>query len=101
MTASGQGEKVLVVEAAHLRGDVVLASASFDGSVLPSTCPSVTLAFAAADGGVADGGRDAVADTGVDPVPMMRECKKILASRPKAELLWASSREVLNIFQAD
>ena len=31
----------------------------------------------------------------------MRECKRILASRPKAELLWASPRELLNIFQAD
>jgi transaldolase len=42
-----------------------------------------------------------IADTGVDPVPHMRECKKILAARPKAELLWASPRELLNIFQAD
>jgi transaldolase len=41
-----------------------------------------------------------VADTGVDPVPHMIEAKKILASRPKAELLWASPRELLNIFQA-
>ena len=42
-----------------------------------------------------------IADTGIDPLPHMRECKKILASRPKAELLWASPRELLNIFQAD
>jgi transaldolase len=42
-----------------------------------------------------------IADTGVDPVPHMRECKKILAVMPKAELLWASVREVLNIFQAN
>jgi transaldolase len=42
-----------------------------------------------------------IADTGVDPVPHMRECKKILAARPQAELLWASPRELLNIFQAD
>jgi transaldolase len=42
-----------------------------------------------------------IADTGVDPIPHMRECKKILAGMPKAELLWASVREVLNIFQAD
>lgn len=42
-----------------------------------------------------------VADTGVDPVPHMRACKTALASRPKAELLWASPRELLNIFQAD
>src|SRR5262249_34072825 len=42
-----------------------------------------------------------VADTGIDPMPLMRKCKEILASRPKAELLWASPRELLNIFQAD
>jgi len=42
-----------------------------------------------------------IADTGVDPIPHMRECKKILKDQPRAELLWASVREVLNIFQAD
>ncbi len=42
-----------------------------------------------------------IADTGVDPVPHMRACVEILKSRPKAELLWASPREVLNLFQAD
>lgn len=42
-----------------------------------------------------------VADTGVDPMPIMRECVWILGDRPKAELLWASPRELLNIFQAE
>lgn len=42
-----------------------------------------------------------VADTGVDPVPMMAEAVKVLQQRPKAELLWASPRELLNVFQAD
>ena len=42
-----------------------------------------------------------IADTGVDPMPLMRECKKILKDLPQAELLWASVREVLNIFQAN
>jgi transaldolase len=42
-----------------------------------------------------------MADTGIDPVPCMRECKAILRMRPNAQLLWASTREVLNIFQAD
>ncbi len=41
-----------------------------------------------------------IADTGVDPVPMVRACGALLAEQPKAELLWASTREVLNIFQA-
>lgn len=42
-----------------------------------------------------------VADTGIDPVPLMAEAVKVLAERPRAELLWASPRELLNIFQAD
>jgi transaldolase len=42
-----------------------------------------------------------IADTGRDPEPVMRACRAALAQRPKAELLWASSREILNIFQAD
>jgi transaldolase len=42
-----------------------------------------------------------IADTGVDPVPLMAEAAKICAAKPKAELLWASPRELLNIFQAD
>ncbi len=41
-----------------------------------------------------------VADTGVDPVPLMKESREILRDLPNAELLWASVREVLNIFQA-
>jgi transaldolase len=42
-----------------------------------------------------------IADTGVDPVVIMVESKKILKNLPHAELLWASVREVLNIFQAN
>jgi transaldolase len=42
-----------------------------------------------------------VADTGVDPVPLMRAAREALAARPQAELLWASPRELLNVFQAD
>jgi len=45
------------------------------------------------------GGR--IADTGCDPVPIMREALQVLRSRQLAELLWASPREVLNIVQAD
>ena len=37
----------------------------------------------------------------VDPIPHMLACKQILGSRPKAELLWASTRELLNIFHAE
>lgn len=42
-----------------------------------------------------------IADTGRDPVPLMREAVALLKERPQAELLWASPRELLNIFQAD
>ena len=41
-----------------------------------------------------------IADTGRDPIPDMKEAARILKSNPNAELLWASSREVLNVFQA-
>ena len=42
-----------------------------------------------------------IADTGRDPAPMIRACKALLEDLPKAELLWASVREVMNIMQAD
>lgn len=42
-----------------------------------------------------------IADTGLDPVPLMREAVAIAKARPKAEILWASPRELLNVFQAD
>ncbi|HEV2436640.1 MAG TPA: transaldolase [Verrucomicrobiae bacterium] len=42
-----------------------------------------------------------IADVGEDPMPHMRNANKILAGLPQAELLWASVREVLNIFQAE
>lgn len=42
-----------------------------------------------------------IADTGRDPEPCMKECAGILKGNPNAELLWASSRELLNILQAE
>jgi len=57
---------------------------------LAPTAPAIVSVFA---------GR--VADTGIDPVPLMREAVQILEERRRAELLWASPRELLNIFQAD
>ena len=42
-----------------------------------------------------------VADTGVDPIPMMQEALELLKTVPNAELLWASPREVLNVYQAE
>jgi transaldolase len=42
-----------------------------------------------------------IADTGVDPVPLMKESLQILAANKNYELLWASPRELFNIFQAE
>jgi|TARA_B110000444_G_C18677069_1_gene517958 transaldolase len=42
-----------------------------------------------------------IADTGVDPVPLMKAAVTTLKTCPAAELIWASPRELLNIFQAD
>jgi len=42
-----------------------------------------------------------IADTGRDPIPYMKKAANILKSKQHAELLWASSRELLNIIQAE
>jgi transaldolase len=42
-----------------------------------------------------------IADAGVDPVPVMREALEIMRAAPRAELIWASPRELLNLVQAD
>jgi transaldolase len=60
------------------------------GQVLRPDVPAVVSVFA---------GR--IADTGRDPVPLMIASKVLLEELPKAELLWASVREVLNLVQAD
>jgi transaldolase len=42
-----------------------------------------------------------IADTGRDPMPIMKAAVARLARKPLLELIWASPREVLNVFQAD
>jgi transaldolase len=42
-----------------------------------------------------------IADTGIDPVPVMARAVQMLSENTRAELIWASSRELLNIFQAE
>ena len=59
-------------------------------SVLNNKVPSIISVFA---------GR--IADTGEDPIPLMKECLKEIKINPKSELLWASPRELLNVIQAD
>jgi len=81
---TGQGVKINVTAILTLKQVEGVAKA------LNAKVPAVVSVFA---------GR--IADTGVDPIPHMRACKKILQGLPQAELLWASVREVLNIFQAE
>jgi transaldolase len=42
-----------------------------------------------------------IADTGIDPLPVMRQAVEMLKANSNAELVWASSRETFNIFQAN
>ncbi|NCV17122.1 MAG: transaldolase, partial [Actinobacteria bacterium] len=42
-----------------------------------------------------------IADTGRDPIPLMKEALQIMNEKPKAKLIWASPRELLNVIQAN
>lgn len=42
-----------------------------------------------------------IADTGQDPLPVMQAALEVLKPTSNAELLWASPREVLNVYQAE
>lgn len=42
-----------------------------------------------------------IADTGRDPIPIMASAVELMRAKPRAELIWASPRELLNVFQAD
>jgi len=42
-----------------------------------------------------------IADTGIDPLPLMTEVVRITKAKPLAEVIWASPRELLNVFHAD
>ena len=42
-----------------------------------------------------------IADTGIDPIPLMKQALELLKNRPNIELLWASPRELLNVIQAN
>jgi transaldolase len=75
----------LNVTAIMTTGQVAAVAAALDAGT-----PAIVSVFA---------GR--IADTGIDPMPVMRQCRALLADLPKAELLWASPRELLNVFQAD
>lgn len=84
--------KELAKEGVQLNITAILTLDQVKGvaAALNPAVPSVVSVFA---------GR--IADTGRDPMPLMRESLQVLRGQPKAELLWASVREVLNIFHAD
>ena len=84
--------KELASEGVKLNVTAILTLSQVEGvsQVLNPKVPSIVSVFA---------GR--IADTGVDPVVIMSQSKTVLNGLPQAELLWASVREVLNIFQAN
>lgn len=61
----------------------------------------VTAALAGTKGAVVSVFAGRIADTGRDPMPIMAEALKITSARPHVSLLWASPREILNVWQAD
>ena len=81
---SHSGIKVNVTAVLSLR-QVQEAAAALSGGA-----PSAVSVFA---------GR--IADTGRDPVPLMRQAVAIVKAVPAIEVIWASPREVLNVYQAD
>jgi transaldolase len=81
---SGEGIKVNVTALFTQRQVAEITEAVADGA------PSYLSVFA---------GR--IADAGVEPVPIMREALEIMRAAPRAELIWASPRELLNLVQAD
>jgi transaldolase len=82
----------LAADGVKLNVTAILAERQIEAvaGALEASVPSVVSIFA---------GR--IADTGRDPMPVMRAAHEILRAQPKAEILWASVREVFNIFQAD
>jgi transaldolase len=62
---------------------------------------AVTSTLAGGPGAVISVFAGRVADTGRDPVPLMRAALETMAPHPELELLWASPREILNVCQAD
>ena len=58
-------------------------------------------ALAAGPGAIVSVFAGRIADTGRDPIPIMRKCLVALAPFDHLELLWASPREILNVYQAD
>ena len=106
------GKNVYVkVPVSNTRGEAcydLVRRLSQDGVQLNVTALMTPAQVASVVGALAGGGpayisvfAGRIADTGRDPVPIIAECLGIMESAPRAELIWASTRELLNVFQAD
>lgn len=84
--------KKLAADGIHLNVTAVLTLAQVKDTIaaLSPKVPAIISVFA---------GR--IADTGIDPIPVMREAKALMNGTPTYELLWASPRELLNIYHAE
>lgn len=84
---------------ARLSGDGVVCNVTAMFSL--DQVRAITDAFADGSSGILSVFAGRIADTGRDPVPHMREAVAIAAEKPGLEVLWASPRELLNVFHAD
>ena len=81
---SGEGIKL------NITAIMTMAQVESTVEALDPSCAAVVSVFA---------GR--IADTGVDPMPLMVGAKQVVGEKNFVELLWASPREILNLLQAD
>jgi transaldolase len=100
--------KIPIINTASVSAAPLVRRLSLEGVKLNVTAimtvPQVEAIVAALEGGSPSyisifAGR--IADTGRDPLPMVSECLSMMQSLPGSEMIWASPREILNIFQAD
>jgi transaldolase len=111
-TISGWGEnvyvKVPVTTTAGLKLAPLVRELSEEGVKVNITALFTTAQVELITSAVKDGAPSCIsvfagriADAGVDPVPIMSRSVEIMTKAPRAELIWASPREILNLVQAD
>jgi transaldolase len=111
-TIGAWGENVYVkVPVTNTRGESaapLIRALSADGIKLnvtalmtPEQVATVTDALSASTPAYVSVFAGRIADTGRDPLPIMKAAVERLAVKPQLELIWASPRELLNVFQAD
>ena len=109
---AGWGENVYVkIPVTTTRGESladVVRQLSTEGVQVNVTALFLPAQVEAITAAVADGAPSCIsvfagriADSGRDPIPIMRESLEIMKAAPRSELIWASPRELLNVVQAD